>query len=312
MTQKPNQTQPTQPIDPKVERQKMEMTEYVQAKIDGWVKDNSLVVPPGYAIGNAIQAAYLKLLAIKDKNGAPVLASCEKHSIAQAMENMCIQGLSVDKNQGYFIAYGNQLQFQRSYFGTIAVAKRMAGVIGVQPQMILKGDEVEIEIINGELRVTNHKPLKYLEREVTYDNFIGAYCIVKLKNGGIKWEVMTRSQILAAWSKSPSQQAVHHAFPDQMAMKTVISRALKILINTSDDYPILVNAFNESGYVDGEDDDTPVLEDSAFTELVDADSMMTEQAPEAPKEAEVKTTRKPELKSESKAEQTTLPVGNPF
>lgn len=312
MTQQPNQAQPTQPMDPKVEKQKMEMTEFVQTKIDGWVKDNSLVVPPGYALGNAIQSAYLKILSLVDKNKAPVLQACEKYSIAHAIENMAIQGLTVDKNQGYFIAYGNQLNFQRSYFGTIAVAKRFGNVADVQAQVIVQGDEVDTEMINGELRVTGHKIKNFFDREITYDNIKGAYCIVKLRNGGIKWEVMTRAQILAAWNKSPSQQGVHKEFPDQMAKKTVIGRALKLLINSSDDYPILVKAFNESGYVEGEDDVIPALEETAFTELVDADAMMAEQAPEAPKEAEVKPLRKAELKSEPKIEQATLSVGNPF
>jgi hypothetical protein len=97
-----------------------------------------------------------------------------------------------------------------------------------------------------------------------------------------------------------------------MAKKTVIGRALKLLINSSDDAPLLIKAFNESEYLEGEDEDIPELEDSAFSELVDADAMMAEQAPEAPKEADTKSLRKAELKSESKVEQATLPVGNPF
>lgn len=308
MTQQPNQVQSTQPVDPKIEKQKMEMTEYVQAKIDGWVKNNDLVVPPNYALGNAIQAAYLKILSIKDKSGTPVLQACDKHSIAQAIENMAIQGLTVDKNQGYFIAYGKQLQFQRSYFGTTAVAKRFANVADVQAQVIVAGDEVDAEIINGELRITDHKIKNFFDREVTYENVKGAYCIVKLRNGGVKWEVMNRAQILAAWNKSPSQQAVHKEFPDQMAKKTVISRALKLLINASDDSPILVKAFNESGYVEGEDDDEaiPSIDESAFTEVVDTDALMEQPAPEAPKQAEVKSQKSTEAKTSRSIEQASL------
>ena len=278
-------TQPAAALDPKTEKQKLEITAFVQAKIEGWKKDNSLVVPPGYAIGNAIQSAYLKLLNTKDTNKQPVLKTCDAHSIAQAMENMCIQGLTVDKNQGYFIAYGTQLTFQRSYFGTIAVSKRFANVVDIVAQVIIEGDEVDTEIINGEERVTKHVRKDRFKNKITYESIIGAYAIVHLRNGGKKWEIMDREQILAAWKKSPSQQATHHEFPDQMAKKTIISRALKILINSSDDAAILVKAFNESGYEEEGDELILGIAENAFTEVVEVDSVLKEVAPEAPQEA---------------------------
>ena len=49
---------------------------------------------------------------------------------------MAIQALSVAKNQGYFIAYGDKLQFQRSYHGTQAVLKRMKGIKDVWANII--------------------------------------------------------------------------------------------------------------------------------------------------------------------------------
>ncbi|MGB7595028.1 MAG: RecT family recombinase [Erysipelotrichaceae bacterium] len=309
MTQQPNQT----PNNNAPAKNKPTITEYVQSDIDRLIAENAFSIPQDYAVGNAIQSAYLNILTVVDRDKKPALTVCEQSSIVYAIKSMIVQGLNVDKKQGYFIVYGNQLQFQRSYFGTLAVAKRFASVADIIPQVILKGDEVETEIINGEERIIVHKRKRNFDTTISADSIIGAYCIVKLRNGGVRWEIMDKGQIQAAWNKSKNPgQTTHKEFPDQMAKKTVIGRALKLIINSSDDTPLLVKNFIESGYVEGEDDDIPALEETAFTELVDADAMMAEQAPEAPKEAEVKPIRKVELKSESKVEQTTLPVGNPF
>jgi len=241
------------------------ITDYVQKDIDKLISENGLVMPPDYAVGNAIQSAYLTLLNVVDRDKRPALTVCDKSSIVYAIRNMIIQGLNVDKKQGYFIVYGNQLQFQRSYFGTLAVAKRFANVQDIVPQFILKGDEVETEIINGEEQIISHKRKRNFEETVSIDSIVGAYCIIKLRNGGVKWEIMDKGQIHAAWNKSKTGQAVHKEFPDQMAMKTVIGRALKLIINSSDDAPILVKAFNESGYV-ADEDDTPQISEFAIPE----------------------------------------------
>ena len=309
MTQQPNQT----PNNNAPAKAKPTITEYVQSDIDRLIAENAFSIPQDYAVGNAIQSAYLNILTVVDKDKKPALIVCEQSSIVYAIKSMIVQGLNVDKKQGYFIVYGNQLQFQRSYFGTLAVAKRFASVADIIPQVILKGDEVETEIINGEERIIVHKRKRNFDTTISTDSIIGAYCIVKLRNGGVRWEIMDKGQIQAAWNKSKNLgQTTHKEFPDQMAKKTVIGRALKLIINSSDDTPLLVKNFIESGYVEGEDDDIPALEETAFTELVDADAMMAEQAPEAPKEAEVKPLRKAELKSEPKIEQATLPVDKPF
>lgn len=240
--------------------EKMDIVKYVTNDIEKLTKEQGLVLPPDYEVGNAIQSAFLMLQTIKDKEGKGALTTCDKSSIVYALRNMIVQGLNVDKKQGYFIVYGNQLTFQRSYFGTIAVAKRFASVKG-EPiaQIILKGDKVATAIINGEERIVSHERVRNFEKTITAADIVGAYCIVNLRNGEQRWEIMDMGQIQAAWNKSKSQQAVHKEFPDQMAKKTIIARALKMVINSSDDAPLVVKAFNESGYVAEEDNEAPTL-----------------------------------------------------
>jgi len=280
-TQTPAVTKPTEGA-----KKALSITEYAKQDIEKLISESNLVLPEDYAVGNAIQSAYLKLLTVEDMNHQPALAVCDQGSIVKAIRNMIIQGLSVDKNQGYFIVYGKQLAFQRSYFGTTAVAKRFANVVSVQAQCVTDGDEVVTEIINGEERVVSHVRKDRFRRTITKENLLGAYCIVNLKNGEQKWEIMDRSQILAAWNKSKSkQQLVHAEFPDQMAMRTVINRGLKMLINSSSDAPILVKAFNESGYIPDDEDDEDekpalVIPETAFSKTISPEPV-EEQKPES-------------------------------
>jgi len=72
-----------------------------------------LKIPANYSPENALKGAFLYLQDVKDKSGTPVLQSCSEVSIANSLMKMVVQGLSVIKNQCYFIPYGNQLNFQR-------------------------------------------------------------------------------------------------------------------------------------------------------------------------------------------------------
>ena len=57
---------------------------------------------------------------------------------------------------------------------------------------------------------------------------------------------MTKKEIETAWSQSKTSGAVQKKFPQEMAQRTVINRAAKRYINTSDDSDLLVQAINNS------------------------------------------------------------------
>jgi len=97
----------------------------VQTRVSDLQKSKSIKFPPNYSPDNSLISAGLMIQGVKDRNGKSALEVCTKESITGALVNMVVQGLSVAKNQGYFIVYGNKLTFMRSYFGTIAAAKRV-------------------------------------------------------------------------------------------------------------------------------------------------------------------------------------------
>ena len=150
---------------------------------------------------------------------------------------MVLQGLAVSKNQGYFIVYGDKLEFQRSYFGTVALAKRTGGITkDPVANIIYEGDEFVYEINPETAQI---KILKHNQKIENIDNnkIKAAYALIKLPDGTSQIGLMSMQQIRAAWNQGPTkgQSPAHKNFPDEMAKKTVIGRACKLIINSSDD-----------------------------------------------------------------------------
>ncbi|WP_093626737.1 recombinase RecT [Limosilactobacillus gorillae] len=218
-----------------------ELTDQVAGRLET-LKDEGLALPAHYNAQNALKAAYLRLQSVKDRQGRLALNVCSQPSIANALLDMAIQGLSPAKNQCYFIVYGSELKMQRSYFGTVAALKRLDSIEDIDAQVIHQGDEFEIgadEI--GHIIVTKFNPsFTNLDKPIK-----GAFAFIKLANGRTNYTVMTKSQIDTSWSQSQNRQnKVQDKFSDEMAKRTVLNRAAKMFINTSDDSDLLTGSIN--------------------------------------------------------------------
>lgn len=230
-----------QPQQPQTQNQQANIFEQVSSYISR-EEDQGLALPAGYSLNNALKAAWFKLEGTKDRSGRPALKVCTNNSIGMALMDMAVQGLSPAKNQCYFIVYGNELQMQRSYFGTIAALKRLERVKDIDAQVVHEGDEFEIGADKvGRLVVKTYKP--------SFDNLDkpikGAFAFIELVDGRVAYTVMTKKQIDTSWAQS-RQHNVQQKFGDEMAKRTVINRAAKMIINTSDDSDLLTGAINRA------------------------------------------------------------------
>ncbi len=226
------------------------ISEQVMARIDALTADGSMTLPSSYSVENHLRSAWLILQSTVTREGKPALQVCTKDSIATAMFDMVLQGLSVSKKQGYFIVYGNELTFQRSYFGTIALAKRAGGIKG-EPvaNVIYEGDEFIYEIDPKTARINIVKHSQKIEN-IDNTKIKGAYALVTLPDGSTQVTIMSWSQIQKAWGQGATKgnSPAHKNFAEEMAKKTVIGRACKAIINSSDD----------AWLYDGKNDDTEV------------------------------------------------------
>lgn len=190
-----------------------------------------------------------------------------KTSISNALLDMVIQGLSPAKKQCYFIKYGNKVQLMRSYFGTMAVLDRVTGGAEITPVVVREGDVFEIAMDGPDLVVAKHETsFENLDNDIK-----AAYVVIKLANGKEVTTVMTKKQIDKSWSKAKTKN-VQNDFPEEMAKRTVINRAAKYLINTSNDNDLFVqaakdtleNEFERKDVTPEREEQTAVLEEKIF------------------------------------------------
>ncbi len=264
--------------------------------IDGLAKqlekkcEYGLSFPKDYNLSNALMGAYLVLKETKDRNNKPVLESCTSTSIANSLMNMATLGLSVQKKQGYFISYGNQCQFQRSYFGNITIARRY-GMKDIHAEIIYDGDEFKYHIEDGNKILDSHEQ-DFMN--IDNDKILGAYAVVLMEDGTKHLEVMNIKQIKQAWLQGygykENGNGTHQKFTDQMAKKTVVNRALKQIINTHGDV-FVQEADNDTETVSRDDafaaDVAYEIEQNANKEEFIPEPMAIEEQPKQPTVAEV-------------------------
>lgn len=259
------------------------ISEAVLAKVQTMQETGGLVLPEDYHAGNALNAAYLKFKQLEDKNHKPAEQVCSKESVALALMDMVIQGLSPAKNQCYFVVHGNQLTLMRSYMGTVAAAKRFGGVKSVHAQVVYKNDDFgfEIDPNTGTKRVTLHsQSLESIEE----GTIRAAYAVVITKDD-VYYEIMTIDEIRKAWAQGAAKggSPAHKNFPQEMAKKTVINRACKLFVNTSTDADPLADAYNRTtanDYIGDEFVDTEAeeLNESAFDAIMAEDEQKDDSA----------------------------------
>lgn len=215
---------------------KKDISTQVLAKVDEFQKTGQLSIPKDYSPENALKAAYIVLSETKNGKDQKALEKCTKSSVANALLKMVVWGLNPIKSQCYFIMYGDKLECVPDYSGNIAMAKRYGGLKHIKANAIFKDDVVEITIDpeNGTKKITKHTQTI---DSLGSNTIKGAYAVFEMEDGRVDTEIMNINQIETSWAQGGSNgnSPAHKKFPDQMAIKTVINRACKLIIRSSDD-----------------------------------------------------------------------------
>jgi recombination protein RecT len=231
------------------------IVDIVMGRVGEFIHSGQLIMPKDYSPENALKAAWLALQSVEDKAGNKALAVCTRDSIANSLLDMVVQGLNPSKDQCYFIVHGKALTCRRSYFGSMAVAQM------VQPKIkdwgdgvVYAGDTFKYGIRHGKKYVEEHvQDIKNINPEA----IVAAYSIAIDENGEpFKTEIMTYDQIKQSWKKSQvnpfdekgnlKSSSEHGKAPDQFALRTVINRNCKIIINSSSDNALLLDRINRN------------------------------------------------------------------
>jgi recombination protein RecT len=234
---------------------KRTVIDVVAEKVNKFIENGELNLPKDYSVNNAIKSAWLILQSTVDKDSKPAMEICTRDSIANSLLDMVVQGLNPGKKQAYFIVYGKTLTCQRSYFGSMAVAKM------VQPKIddfafavVYEGDTFKYGIKNGKKIVTDHEQdIQNVDRK----KIVAAYCIALDKEGNpFRTEIATFDEIKQAWRQSKMNPfddkgnvkdfSTHAKFTSEMALKTVINKCCKAIINSSSDCALLLDRINRN------------------------------------------------------------------
>lgn len=236
------------------ETKRKDITSKVLAKVEAFEASGEIKLPKGYSAANALKSAYLILLETKNRDNKYALEHCTQESIANSLLKMVTMGLSVMKKQGNFIMYGNTLAFEQEYAGNIVLAKRFGDLKTIKANAIFEGDNFtfEVDSATGCRKIIKHE--QTLE-SIGSKDLKGAYAVFELNNGVKDVEIMNIQQIRDAWNQGSMKgnSPAHKNFPDQMACKSVINRACKLLIRGSDDS--ILYADEEEGKIDVTDSD---------------------------------------------------------
>ena len=233
--------------------------------LDDHVKNGTIIVPDGYNFIAAINSAMYLLSEATDRNGKPALEVCTAKSINYSLTKMVLLGLNPMQKQGYFIVYGNELQFMPSYFGDRAMAER-TGITDIVARVVYDTDEFSCEFVDGYPVIKHIFGVK--EKIVKEASFIThAYCLFTLPKGRRAGDVMTFAQILKSWahSKDPNRKSQNDS-PEEMAKRTVTRRALKPYINSFIGDDVITNE-NEDQVIVLEQDTEEIQEPETSSEV---------------------------------------------
>ena len=242
------------------------LTDLVLDRVKQMQDTQDLSLPKNYNASNALNAAFLELQKVQDRNHRPALEVCTHDSIVKSLLDMTLQGLSPAKDQCYFIVYGNELQMQRSYFGTVAAVKRLDGVKKVRAEVVHEDDVFTIGA-NEDMELIVKQFIPKFENQDK--PIIGAFAMIKTDEG-TDFTVMTKKEINQSWAQTRQKNnKVQQNFSQEMAKRTVLNRAAKMFINTSDDSDLLTGAINDTTsneYDDERRDVTPVEDEKQSTD----------------------------------------------
>lgn len=288
---------------------KKETIDIVTARVKQFQNNGELFFPPNYSPENALKSAWLQLQEVQDKNYKPALQVCTKDSIANALLSMVVQGLNPDKKQCYFIVYGNKLQMQRSYFGSMTVAKAVTPDIEeIYADVVYEGDGFKYSKVRGRTVIVEHT--QTIEN-VKKDKIIAAYCMVLYKSGKEESTIMTFDEIKQAWKQSKmgvfddkgnvKEGSAHGKFTADMCKKTVINRACKPIINSSDDSNIMARYAKQSYSEIAEAEAEEEIASNANMEYIDVDVSDAEDDPAQEEQQESPTDEQPDAKQPEQA-----------
>ena len=199
--------------------------------IAGLMSDPKIKAQMALALPKHMTSERLARIALTEIRKVPKLAQCDQTSFLGAIMQCAQLGLEPGGALGhaYLIPFNNnkknitEVQFIVGYRGMIDLARRSGQIVSISARTVHEHDNFSYEF-------GLHEDLKHIPAEGERGAMTHVYAVGKLKDGGVQFEVMSRTEIdkIRAQSKAGSGGPWVSHF-DEMAKKTVIRRLFKYL-----------------------------------------------------------------------------------
>ena len=206
-------------------------TEQRPQTIAGLMADPKIKAQMALALPKHMTSDRLARIALTEIRKVPTLAKCDQTSFLGAIMQCAQLGLEPGGALGhaYLLPFENrkkgitEVQFIVGYRGMIDLARRSGQIVSLTARTVHENDEFSYQY--GLSEDLKHVPATGERGALQY-----VYAVAKLKDGGVQFEVMSRSDIdkVRAQSKAGNYGPWQTHY-DEMAKKTVIRRLFKYL-----------------------------------------------------------------------------------
>jgi len=198
----------------------------LQVELDKWESYMTSNLCPAHVSAPRIIGA-----AVMSARSNPALLDCKEGTVLRAVIQCCQYGLEPDTplQQCHILPYKKQAKLIVGYRGLIALAYNTGLIAGITAIPVYTNEDFEYRM-TAQGAVLNHTPMI----EGDKGDFRAVYCMVKLVDpqADVIIQVMSLDQVNHIMMKSPSRNSDNSPWKqdfDQMAIKTVIKRALKYM-----------------------------------------------------------------------------------
>jgi len=151
----------------------------------------------------------------------PKLGECDPASVLQALMTCSQHGIEPDGRRAYLIPYGKQCQLIIGYQGLVELMLNAEDISNIYAKEVRANDEFDYN--KGEL-ITHRFDLGTDRGDI-----VGAYCLIRYKDGHEKCEVMDMSELEAVKNCSKAKDSgPYKQFAAEMYKKIVVKRASKM------------------------------------------------------------------------------------
>ena len=166
----------------------------------------------------------------------PAILECDRNTIYAACQKAAQDGLILDGREAALVKFKTVCQYMPMVYGILKKLRNSGLVSTVRAETVHEKDSFSYNPAMED--VPNHKPDWFSGERGA---MIGAYAVVKLKDGGTQVEIMNLEQLekvrkisRAGNDEKGKPKGIWKQWPEEMAKKSVLRRIAKYLPSSAD------------------------------------------------------------------------------